>query len=453
MNPEIFRPNDIRGVVDQDFTVEDFTLIGQGYAKFLLDREVNRCVVGRDNRLSSPNLASALIAGLTRSGIDVIDIGEVTTPMMYFARLHLGTNGGACVTASHNPPNQNGLKLCFGNGAIHEDEIEEVMEHINRKHFEKGNGTVTTRDIVPDYLENIRKSCDFAMIKADCPIKTVATDAGNGLAGRWVPGLLRELGLDVFELHSRPDGTFPNHLPDPQLGQNMKELWRLCHDQKRDLGLAFDGDVDRVNVIDDKQEILWGDGVTMFFARELLERLPNSEILYDVMSSPGLPEDITNHQGKPVLTAPGHSLVAHRLHLMGAPMAGEYSGHHYFLDGYLGFDDAIYSAFRVLKILSMKKKKISETMQDTPFYYSSTIINVPVAFQKEEMVVNQLKVDLAKNYFVDDTSGARVNMGGTWASIHPSTTEGYIRFCVWGKAQAEVDATRDSLLNLVNSLL
>jgi phosphomannomutase/phosphoglucomutase len=453
MNPEIFRPNDIRGVIDQDFTVEDFTLIGQGFAKFLLDREVRRCVVGRDNRLSSPNLQSAFIAGLISSGIDTVDIGEITTPMSYFARELLQTNGSACVTASHNPPNQNGLKLCFGNGAIHEDEIIEVSEHINRKHFEKGEGKISTYDIVPDYLNNIRRTCEFDLIKASCPIKTIATDSGNGLAGKWVPGLLRELGMNVFELHSRPDGTFPNHLPDPELGQNMKELWRLCHDQNEDLGLAFDGDVDRLNAIDDNQTILWGDGLTMFFAREVLERLPNSEILYDVMSSPGLPEDITTHHGKPVLVAPGHSLVAHKLHLVGAPMAGEYSGHHYFMDGYLGFDDAIYSTFRILKILSQKKMKLSEAMRNAPFYYSSTIINVPVAFQKEDMIVRQLQTELGKQYFVDRTSGARVNMGNIWTSIHPSTTEGYIRFCVWGKSQAEVDQTRENLLNLVNSLL
>lgn len=453
MNPEIFRPNDVRGVVDQDFTVEDFTLIGQGFAKFLLDREVKRCVVGRDNRLSSPNLQSALIAGLTSSGVDVVDIGVVTTPMMYFAREFLGTNGGACVTASHNPPNQNGLKLCFGNGAIHEDEIVEVREHIDRQHFAKGEGKVETRDIVPDYLENIRKTCDFEMIKSNCPIKKVATDAGNGLAGKWVPGLLRELGMEVHELHSRPDGTFPNHLPDPELGQNMKELWQLCRDEKVDLGLAFDGDVDRLNVIDDNHTILWGDGTTIFFAREVLERLPGSEILYDVMSSPGLPEDITAHGGKPVMVAPGHSMVAHRLHIMGAPMAGEYSGHIYFLDGYMGFDDAIYGAFRLLKILSQKKMKLSQGMAGAPFYYSSTIINVPMAFQKEDMIVHQLQMELARQYFVDTTSGARVNMGNVWTSMHPSTTEGYIRFCVWGKTQAEVDKARDDLLDLVNSLL
>lgn len=453
MNPAIFRPNDIRGIVDQDFTQADFILIGQGYAKFLLDRRATRCVVGRDNRLHSANLQSAFIQGLLTSGIDVIDLGEVTTPMVYFARHHLQVEGGAAITASHNPPEWNGAKLCFGGGAIHEEEIYEVENNIRLKRFADGEGKLTKSDITPAYLANIKRSLDFPSLKTKINIESVGIDSGNGLAARFVVPLLKDLGIKVHELYSEPDGTFPHHLPDPALGQNMKDLWHLCQDEKLDLGLAFDGDVDRLNVIDGKQTILWGDGLTIFFARDVLHRIKEVEILYDVMSSPGVPEDISRHNGVPIMVPTGHAIVAHRLHRLQAPMAGEYSGHHYFMDGYLGFDDAIYAAMRVISILAQAKTTLSEYMADLPFWLSSGVTNVPVTENKKALLSTKLQGILSDKYYIDHTSGIRVKIGGCWATIHPSSTESLLRLVVWGKTKVEVDAVRKNLLDEISKLM
>src|SRR5581483_3289578 len=232
MNPAIFRPNDIRGVVDKDFTADDFILIGQGFARYLLYRGTKKAVIGRDNRIHSPTLHAAFSQGLLSSGIDVVDLGEVTTPMVYFARKHLQIDGGVCITASHNPADWNGAKLCQGGGAIHEEEIYEVQNNIRLGRFASGKGKLTTYNIVPEYLENIRRLTNFPLIKANLPHRKIAVDSGNGLAGRFVPQLLKELGRGVVELYSESDGTYPHHLPDPSLGQNMSDLWHVCREQK-----------------------------------------------------------------------------------------------------------------------------------------------------------------------------------------------------------------------------
>lgn len=454
MNPAIFRPNDIRGIVGADFDASDFILIGQGYAKFLLDRSVHEAVVGRDNRLHSTELQAAMIEGLMSSGVDVIDIGEVTTPMMYFARMLLNISGGVEITASHNPPEWNGAKLCWGGGAIHEEEIYEVENNIHLNRFEKGQGSIRHRDITKDYLDNIRNSADFNFIKSNLPVKKVGIDSGNGLAGKYVPELLKELGLEVYEQYSEPDGTFPNHIPDPSLGVNMRDLWHLCLDKKLDLGFAFDGDVDRLNVVDENQVILWGDGLTIFFARDILQRSRKVDlILYDTMSSPAVPEDIGKHGGISIMVPSGHALIAHRLHRSQAPMAGEYSGHLYFVEGYHGFDDAIYAAFRLLNVMAHRKKRLTELMSDVPFYLSSGVTNIPIPEDQKFNLITRLQLMLESKYFVDRTSGARIKVDNTWATVHPSGTESLIRVVVWGKTQGEIDKTRDLLISEINKLL
>lgn len=453
MNPDIFRPNDIRGIVDKDFTQADFILIGQGYAKYLKDRGSSKVVIGRDNRLTSANLQASFTQGLLSSGLDVVDLGEVTTPMVYFARHHLKIDGGVAVTASHNPPEWNGAKLCQGGGAIHEEEIYEVQNNVRLKRFVTGNGTLTQYDIVPDYLKNIRERTNFPLMGQFWKGRRVGVDSGNGLAGRFVPPLLKELGINVSELYSESDGTFPHHLPDPALGANMVDLWHLCVDNKLELGLAYDGDVDRLNVIDDQQTILWGDGITTFFAREILHRLPGVEILYDVMSSPGVPEDITKHGGTALMVPTGHAIVAHKLHRLQAPMAGEYSGHHYFQDGYLGFDDAIYATFRMLLILAQGENMLSNVMSDAPRYHSSGVTNIPLADNKKDLVVYQLQKTLEDRYFVDPSGGVRVKIGATWAVVHPSGTESLLRLAAWGKSADEASETRNFLLGEINKLL
>ncbi len=452
MNPAIFRPNDIRGIVGKDFVPSDFIAIGQGYAKFLLDRGTKVAAIGRDNRLDSGTLQGAFIEGLTSSGIDVIELGEVTTPMVYFARQYLKVDGGVEITASHNPPEWNGAKLCHGGGAIHEEEIYEVSNNVRLRRFEKGHGKVTTASIDDAYLESIRDHVNWSKLKSWAKGKKIAVDAGNGLAGRFVVPLMKGLGVNLTELYTEPDGTFPNHIPDPSLGVNLSDIWHLCREKKLSLGFAYDGDVDRLNAIDEKQVVLWGDGLTTFFARELLSRKPKSDILYDVMSSPGTPEDISKHGGVPVMVPTGHAIVAHKLHRLGAPMAGEYSGHQYFSDQYLGFDDAIYATFRLLNILAEKKVTLSSAMADLPFWHSSGVTNIPIDEDKKEKLIESLRHELADQYYLTLVGGIRANVDGTWAVIHPSGTESVIRLVTWSKEVAAGLKVRTMLLDLIKKL-
>lgn len=453
MNPAIFRPNDLRGIVDQDFNVSDFKTIGQAYAKYLLDRGAKKTVIGRDNRLHSKKLQDSFTEGLLGSGIDVVDIGLVTTPQMYFSRVHLDIPGGVCITASHNPPEWNGAKLCFGNGAIHEEEIGEVANNVLLHRFDSGKGKLTSKNTDQAYINNIMRTCDFPYIKSRLKAKRIGIDCGNGMAGPIVTKLFKELGVQLHSLYPDPDGTYPHHLPNPAVGENMRDLWQLCSDKKLDLGFAYDGDVDRINVIDDKQVIVWGDGLTIFFAREVLQRLETTEILYDIMCSPAVPEDIGSHKGISIMVPSGHALIAHRLHRLHAPMAGEYSGHLYFNDGYLGFDDAIYATFRMLNILSRVQESLSKLMSSVPAYKYSGMINVPVSDSKKDMVIEKLTKQLEDKYFVEKTGGIRTKIGPTWASIHPSGTEEVVRIAVWGKKVHDIEKTRKFLIEAVNTLL
>lgn len=453
MNPAVFRLNDIRGILDQDFVLSDFTLIGQAFAKFLLDRGTNKCVVGRDNRLQSDSLAQRLIEGLVRSGIYITDLGEIATPEMYFSRLHLGIDGGVMVTASHNDPHQQwyGAKLCQGGGPIHEQEIEEVKNNLLLHKFVSGNGSVNQLDINSSYLLNLRGKANLPWIKSRLKIRKVGIDTGNGMGGLLLPKLLREVGLEVEELYTKIDPKFPNHPANPADPANLIDLQKLIKEKHLDLGFAYDGDVDRINVVTSSGSIVGGDGLTIIFAKDLLSRVPESLIYYDIMSSPAVPDEIARHHGRSMMLPSGHSIISHFMHKTNAAMAGEFSGHLYFKEGYDGFDDAIYATFRLLGIISHYNWDLDEELSKTPHYFSSGQIAIAVTEDKKDSIIQSLYTKLQDQYFTDLLGGLRIKIGEGWAAIHASNTEPVIRLAVWSKTESDLSKTISYLTAQIKS--
>lgn len=455
MNPAIFRLNDLRGIYQQDFSADDFTLIGQAFAKYLFDRGTRSCVIGHDNRLQSGPLSQKLVDGLVRSGVNVTDLGQVATPQLYFARLQLKIDGGVMVTASHNDPAKQwyGAKLCQGGGAIHEQEITEVKNNLLLKKFITGTGQVSTFDITPSYLTNLRAKANLARIKSQLKIRRVGIDTGNGMGGVLLPRLLREVGLQVEELYTTPDSNFPHHSPNPSDPANLVELQQLVTSKQLDLGLAYDGDVDRLNVVGPTGQILGGDGLTILFARDLLSRVPESLIYYDIMCSPAVPDEIARLHGRSMMLPSGHSIIAHFMHKTNAAMAGEYSGHMYFNEGYDGFDDGIYATFRLLGILAHYNWDLEQELAKSPHYFGSGQISIAVPEGKQAEVIDELYHKLQDQYFTDLLGGLRIKIGESWAAVHASNTESLIRLAVWSRYQDDLDKTTSYLQNLIRTAI
>ena len=348
----IFKAYDIRGVVDETLTEDGVRQIGQALGWHMTISGQARCVVGRDGRLSGPRLQAALTQGLTEAGVDVIDLGMVPTPVVYFATHLLGTGTGVAITGSHNPPQYNGLKMMVGGRTLAGEDIQTLLAGLadGRVQAFLGQGlrvgAKSARDVRQDYLGRILSDVSLAR-----PLR-IAVDAGNGVAGELGPQLLRALGCEVTALFCEVDGHFPNHHPDPADPHNLLDLQRVIREEGLDLGLAFDGDGDRLGVVTASGEIVFPDRQLMLYARDVLAHRPGAQIIYDVKCSRLLTQDIEHHGGQPVMWRTGHSLIKAKLKETGAPLAGEMSGHIFFNDRWYGFDDGLYTAARLLEILS-----------------------------------------------------------------------------------------------------
>ena len=344
--PEIFKAYDIRGIVDKSLTPEVVAAVGQGLGSLAKEQDCATIVIGRDGRLSGPALADALAFGIRQSGTDVIDIGMVATPMVYFAAHHYATHCGVMVTGSHNPPDYNGLKMVIGGETLAMDAIQQLRRRIETQDFTHGAGKYETRDICSVYLDRIAGDVKLAR-----PMK-IAIDCGNGAPGAYAPALFRRLGCDVQELFCDVDGTFPNHHPDPSQPKNLQDLIRALAEGDAEVGLAFDGDGDRLGVVTKDGEIIFPDRQLMLFAADMLKRNPGAEVIFDVKSTRNLFAWIRAHGGKPTLWKTGHSLIKAKLKETGALLAGEMSGHMFFKERWYGFDDGLYAGARLLEILS-----------------------------------------------------------------------------------------------------
>jgi phosphomannomutase/phosphoglucomutase len=344
--PEIFKAYDIRGIVGRNLTPEVVELIGHAIGSEAVARKQSRIVVGYDGRLSGPSLAAALAAGIRKSGIGVIDIGCVTTPMVYFAAHHLKTGSGVAVTGSHNPPDYNGLKMMLGGETLAGEAVQRLRQRIQDGDFAHGSGSHARQVITRDYVERIAGDVKLAR-----PMKLVV-DCGNGVPGGFAPALYRRLGCEVAELYCDVDGNFPNHHPDPSQPANLKDVQQALAQGKGEIGFAFDGDGDRLGVVTKRGNIIFPDRQLMLFAADVLKRQPGAQIIFDVKSTRNLAPWIQQHGGTPVLWKTGHSFIKKKLQESGAALAGEMSGHFFFRERWYGFDDALYAGARLLEILS-----------------------------------------------------------------------------------------------------
>ena len=417
MNTQIFRAYDIRGIADRDLTDDVVDSIGKAYGSMMIHKGKGRVSVGGDIRTTSKRIRESLTEGILSTGCDVVDIGTVPTPVMYFSIVHLETDGGVMVTGSHNPIEFNGLKLNDGLLSLYGDQIQALRESVEDSDFETGMGRLTKASIIPEYQTMIKEKIRF-----ERPFKIVI-DAGNGTAGPVAPPVFEELGCDVIPLFLEPDGTFPNHLPDPTVMKYTETLRRLVVEERADLGLGYDGDSDRVGVIDERGRVVFADQILALLAGDVLTRLPGSTILFDVKCSQLLPEVIRKLGGEPLMWKTGHSLVKKKMKETGAPLAGEMSGHIFFKDGYFGYDDGIYVSFRLVQFLSAQQKTLGELVDALPRFVSTPEIRITCPDDQKFDVVSAVTEDFKKTHEVVDVDGARVLFGDGWGLVRASNTQ------------------------------
>jgi phosphomannomutase/phosphoglucomutase len=419
INPLIFREYDIRGVVDKDLTDETVDKIARGFATYIQQKELRTVALGGDCRLSSDRFRKVVSDALVASGCDVIDVGTVPTSLLYFAIEHLKAEAGIMITASHNPPEFNGFKLCVGSSSIYGKEIQKVREVIEEGNFTTGNGSYKIyENIINDYKNYLLKD-----LKLKRSLKVVV-DSGNGTAGPVAPSLYRSLGCEVISLYEEMDGHFPNHHPDPTVPDNLKDLIKTVRDENADIGIGFDGDGDRIGVVDEQGKIIWGDHLLILFARDILKKYPGVTIISEVKASKNLYDDIKRHGGTPLMWKTGHSLIKQRMKETGALLGGEMSGHMFFRDRYFGFDDAIYAGGRLLELLSKQEKPLSKLLADVPKVYNTPEIRVPCADEQKFEVVEKIKNHFAKlNYDIIDIDGMRITFDDGWALVRASNTQ------------------------------
>lgn len=424
INPLIFRAYDIRGIASSDdgdtadLTPETMYGLGQGVGTYVQKKYGKQIVVGKDNRLTSDNLHEAFISGLLATGCNVTDIGYTSSPMVYFALCKYDFDAGANITASHNPKEYNGVKLAAKNAhSICGNEIQEILKIIQDENFVSGKGNLDSKDIFPDYLAEI-----CGRVKLTKPLKVVI-DAGNGITGAFAPKILRGLGCKVIEQHCELDGNFPNHEANPESEKNMKDVIERVVIEKADLGIGFDGDGDRVGVVDEKGAFYQSDFLLIPIARDVLARNPGATIIFDIKSSKILEEDITAHGGKPLRYKTGHSFIETKMRETGAPLAGETSGHIFFKENWFGFDDGMYAAARIAELLSRSAKPFSAFFDGLPKAFTTPEWKIPCSDNAKFRVVEDVKNFFAKRYPCITIDGVWVDFGkGAWGAVRASNT-------------------------------
>ena len=417
MNPGMFREYDIRGITGKDVTEDDVVLIGKGVGTFLQQHGRKKLTVGRDCRLTSDLYAKKVIEGLRSTGCDIIDIGVCPTPVLYFSIQHLSQEGGVMVTASHNPPEYNGFKLCMDSDSIHGKDIQKILTIINDGAFSQGEGSLTTADIVTPYRAFVENNITLAR-----PLR-VGVDAGNGTAGVVAVPIMKKLNCEVHDLYCDMDGRFPNHEADPTVLENMKDLITLVKAKGLDVGIGYDGDGDRIGVVDEKGKIVFGDKLMIIFSREILSRKPGATFISEVKCSKTMYDDIEKHGGRAIMWKTGHSLIKQKMKEEKAELAGEMSGHMFFGDRYFGFDDAVYASCRLLEILSNTGKKISELLSDVPETYTTPEIRVECPDDIKFTVVQKVTEYFRERYNVIDIDGVRVLFDDGWGLVRASNTQ------------------------------
>ena len=414
----IFKAYDIRGIVEKELTPEVVKLIGLAIGSESIAQGERGIVVGRDGRLTGPMLSESLISGLIESGCHVVDIGMVPTPLVYFSTYTKGTGSGVMVTGSHNPPEYNGLKIMIAGETLSADRIQNLYSRILNQEFSSGSGSSTSINIDQDYMDTIKSD-----ITLDRELNIVV-DCGNGVAGNIAPKLFESLGAKVTKLFCLVDGRFPNHHPDPSNPENLEDLIKEVIDTGADLGLAFDGDGDRLGLVDNNGNVIWADRQMILYSRDVLSRKPGAKIIFDVKCSSLLPKDISEHGGEPIMSRTGHSFIKNKLKETDAELGGEMSGHIFFKDRWYGFDDAIYTGARLLEIISKTDKTCAEIFAELPDSVSTPEINIHFDKQGQqydamETLSNSVDFPGAEINTID---GVRVDYENCWGLVRASNT-------------------------------
>jgi len=435
-NPAIFREYDIRGVAARDLSDDVAYDVGRAVASLLAEEGVQNLCLGRDVRASSPRLHAAVGDGILATGMGLVDVGIVPSPVLYYAVMEAGAGGGVMITGSHNPIEYNGFKLCRGTAPIWGEEIRGLAARIAARDFTTGHGTRATLDILPRYRRMVVERCP-----ADRSLHIVV-DAGNGTAGPLAPAILADLGHQVVPLYCEPDGRFPNHLPDPTVPEYMRDLQARVVRERADLGVGFDGDADRIGLVDENGRLIFGDQILALYARDLLARQPGSRILFDVKCSQGLPEDIRAHGGEPIMWKTGHSLLKAKMKADGIPLAGEMSGHMFFAEGFFGFDDAIYGAARMAAILARQEPSLGAAVDSLPRYENSPEIRIECADEAKFRIVAAVAAQLARDHPVVTIDGVRATFAEGWGLLRASNTQPVLVLRFEGRTRAGLERIR-----------
>ena len=439
LKPNIFREYDIRGVAETELQSADVVDLGRALGTTLQRKSGNEISLGRDCRLSSPRLHAALLEGLIDSGCHVTDIGVVPTPLTYFSAVHLDADGAVMITGSHNPSEFNGFKTVCGSGTLHGDTIQEVRSLIERRDFEKGKGSHQTADLIPSYVDTLAGQFDF-----DRRIKVVF-DAGNGTAGPVVHQLMKRLNVEATELFFEMDGRFPNHHPDPTVPSNLKHLQDAVKAHGADLGIAFDGDSDRIGAVDENGEVIYGDMLLLIYGREILSRKPGSTFIGEVKCSQVMYDELTKLGGKPIMYKTGHSLIKAKMKQEHAELAGEMSGHMFFADRYFGYDDAIYAACRLMEIVSKSGKPLSAQTAGLPKLVSTPELRVDSTDEEKFRLVARVAEEFSKTHKVIDVDGVRVLFDHGWGLLRASNTQPVLVMRFEATSQALLDEYQSAM--------
>lgn len=448
INPEIFREYDIRGIVDKDLNGETVELLGKGIGTYFRQKNKKEVILGRDCRLSSKPYSEALSNGLLSTGCKVLDFGIIPTPLLYFAIYSKKKEAGVMITGSHNPPEYNGFKVMDGEETLYGEEIQHIHHIIINKNFVEEDGKfIGHYDIIPEYKEYVTKN-----IKLDKKLKVVV-DAGNGTAGVVASPIFKNLGCEVTELYCEMDGSFPHHHPDPTLPEALEDLIKKVLESKADLGVAYDGDGDRIGVIDDKGYIIWGDQLMVIFCRDILPTHPGAAVISDVKASKILYDEIENLGGRPIMWKTGHSLIKKKIKAEKALLAGEMSAHIFFADRYFGFDDAIYASARLAEILSRSPKKLSQMLSELPQTYHTPEIRIYASEEVKFKIVEEVKKELARLYPIIDIDGVRAIYPRGWGLVRASNTQAVLVLRFEGETKEDLEAIKKEVHEIIEKVI
>jgi len=437
INPKIFREYDIRGIVDKDLSLEFVEYLGRGIGTFFREHGKRQAVLGRDARLSSPAYAEAIARGLLSTGCSVVDIGLVPTPLLYFAVFYKKNEAAVMVTGSHNPPEYNGFKMMVGEETLYGETIQQIYRILKEgKLVTDKPGTRSSYDIIPEYEGYVVKD-----VRLDRKLKVVL-DAGNGAAGFVAGPIFRKLGCEVIELYCDPDGTFPNHHPDPTLPEAMQDLVKKVGETGADFGVGYDGDGDRIGVVDDQGRLLWGDMLMIVFSRDILPAHPGATIISEVKASKLLYDEIRKLGGRGIMWKAGHSLIKQKIKEEKAVLAGEMSGHIFFADRYYGFDDAIYASARLAEIVSRGPETLSAMLADLPKTFSTPEIRIYASDEVKFRIVDEVRRKLGQKYPVNDIDGVRVSYPRGWALVRASNTQAALVLRYEAETSEDLEAIR-----------